>query len=234
MSLISDADTLLQKRKRHKLPEQAYVTLSQALSWLAFGVPLKSEALVTALEFGSSDKIGDARLRLREAVDRLADAASGGWVGMQGKFISHGFDDGGAKTQPIPPQAFHDFARFDASSDGLNLGHGLAWRYSPDGLDTAENDRPEEAYRSVMVHCRELCEFSDKRDRAPSYKRGRPPSDEDILIKADEMKGRGMNGYEIASLMHKEQGFEHVSTTRVRELINGKYPRGKGKWKPAQ
>ncbi|WP_443478115.1 hypothetical protein ACLIMP_06270 [Novosphingobium aerophilum] len=63
-------------------------------------------------------------------------------------------------------------------------------------------------------------------DRAPSVKGGRPPSDDEILAKADEMKARGLDGRTIAKSMRLEQGFEHVATTTVRALI-------KGRWKPA-
>lgn len=62
--------------------------------------------------------------------------------------------------------------------------------------------------------------------RAPSVKAGRPPSDDEILAKADEMKARGQDGRTIAKLMRFEPGFENVATTAVRELI-------KGRWKPA-
>ena len=61
--------------------------------------------------------------------------------------------------------------------------------------------------------------------RAPAVKAGRPPSDEEILAKADEMKARGMDGRTIAKEMRLEPGFQNVATTAVRELI-------KGRWKP--
>ena len=62
--------------------------------------------------------------------------------------------------------------------------------------------------------------------RAPSVKAGRPPSDDEILSKADEMKARGMDGRTIAKQMRLEPGFENVATTVVRGLI-------RGRWKPA-
>jgi hypothetical protein len=65
--------------------------------------------------------------------------------------------------------------------------------------------------------------------RAPSVKKGKPPSDESILAKADEMHGRGMGCYAIASAMRDEPGFENVSVTAVRELLKGRWPRGRRK-----
>lgn len=60
--------------------------------------------------------------------------------------------------------------------------------------------------------------------RAPSVKKGRPPSDEDILAKADEMKARGLDGHTIAKTMRHELGFQNVATTTVRALIKGRWP----------
>lgn len=63
-------------------------------------------------------------------------------------------------------------------------------------------------------------------DRAPSVKARRPPSDDEILTKADEMKTRGLDGRTIAKQMRLEPGFKNVATTAVRDLI-------KGRWKSA-
>lgn len=76
-------------------------------------------------------------------------------------------------------------------------------------------------------------EESDAKGRAPAVKKGRPPSEEEILAKADEMKARGLDGRTLAKMMRHEPGFEHVATTEVRELIRGRYkpggrPRRKG------
>ena len=63
--------------------------------------------------------------------------------------------------------------------------------------------------------------------RAPAVKEDRPPSDSHILAKADEMKARGFCGYEIAKHMREEPGFADVATTTVRELIKGRWQRGR-------
>lgn len=63
--------------------------------------------------------------------------------------------------------------------------------------------------------------------RAPSVKNGPFPADEEILAKAVEMKARGMNGRAIAKSMRFEEGFENTPTTYVRQLIKGRWPRGR-------
>jgi hypothetical protein len=62
--------------------------------------------------------------------------------------------------------------------------------------------------------------------RAPSVKAGRPPSDDEILAKAEEMKTGGLDGRTIAKSMRYELGFENVANTTVRELILGRWPPG--------
>lgn len=69
--------------------------------------------------------------------------------------------------------------------------------------------------------------YQERRARAPTYKKGSPPSDDQIRGKADEMKARGLSSYAIAKYMRDETGFEHVSTAHVREIIKGRWPRGR-------
>lgn len=68
---------------------------------------------------------------------------------------------------------------------------------------------------------------SSSQSRAPAVKKGNPPSREAILAKADEMKSRGYNRDEIASRMRHEPGFHNVATTEVRELLKGRWRRGR-------
>lgn len=67
------------------------------------------------------------------------------------------------------------------------------------------------------------------KNRAPSVKKGRPPSNEKILAKADEMHAQGMKARDIAKEIHKVPGFENVGTVEARALLNGRWPRGRRK-----
>jgi len=87
------------------------------------------------------------------------------------------------------------------------------------------NPAPTFSSAEVMTAFRPAS-LSDGPLRSPSVKAGKPPIDEDILAKADEMKARGLDGRTIAKEMRLEPGFENVATTMVRELI-------KGRWRPA-
>ena len=71
-----------------------------------------------------------------------------------------------------------------------------------------------------------------EKNRAPSVKSARPPTDEQILAKADAMKALGKNGRDIAKEMRFEPGFENVPNQTVRDLLNGRYPKGRPKNAP--
>ncbi|MBT2185556.1 hypothetical protein [Sphingobium nicotianae] len=113
------------------------------------------------------------------------------------------------------PMAFHEFAGVGQRPTGADW-HDLkpAPIFSSAEVIAAIPHLPSEIDRSVGY------------GRAPAVKTGRPPSDGEILSKADEMKARGLDGRTIAKCMRLEPGFENVATTTVRDLI-------KGRWKPA-
>lgn len=99
-----------------------------------------------------------------------------------------------------------------------------AWQSAKGQLDLAFHVQQSEFARTEQPEATQA--VGKANDRAPSVKAGRPPSDDEILAKADEMKARGMDGRTIAKQLRLEPGFENVATTAVRDLI-------KGRWKPA-
>ncbi|MXO75014.1 hypothetical protein GRI40_07245 [Altererythrobacter aerius] len=111
-----------------------------------------------------------------------------------------------------------DWDRFKRSTLAARIGEPLV---------SVTNCPEPPSHRAKGVHAIMPSESpeSTARTRAPSVKAGRPPSDDEILAKADEMKSRGMDGRTIAKEMRLEPGFQNVATTAVRELI-------KGRWKP--
>ena len=99
----------------------------------------------------------------------------------------------------------------------------------PDGADGVWADQRTVQQLYADLHASEITADSQSPNaivsRAPAAKAGRPPSDMEILRKANEMKARGLDGRTLAKQMRLEAGFENVATTAVRELI-------KGRWKP--
>ncbi len=113
----------------NKLPSTKYVTISEALSWLAFGDVRKREALNKELAdqaFGIPYKA--AKQRLENVLSLFVSTALNGKVKLYGQYLSDlgaGADD--EVTEEIPTIKLSDFKQFDITVDGLRFGSGLAW-----------------------------------------------------------------------------------------------------------
>ena len=119
-------------------PERPTVSLSEAVSWLAFGISLDSDTLHAAL---SGDAFGTdfsaVQARLQDAIDRLTTAGTGG-LSMSGKMLRAGDEPDRALTEAIPPERFHDFRQFDVIFDGMRHGKGISWeRTGPNAITRA-------------------------------------------------------------------------------------------------
>ncbi len=101
-----------------------------------------------------------------------------------------------------------------------------AWEQAKNAVSQAYQFQSSEFLAAIKQTTPPLPEMSLSNQRAPAVKAGPPPTDEQILRKADEMKARGLNGRTIASQMRHEPGFENVSTILVRELILGRWQSG--------
>lgn len=241
-------------------PEKPFVSLSHAVSWIVLRRSCAGPVLSKLLGLGKKqcDTRIDENERLdraiKSAVERLTDLGLGRKIEMLGRKYAHVLaDDGDGKilTERIPPRRMADYRGFDSLDDTLFLVPyrevKLGWCRDRQEICSPLGDH----FRFVMVNRADLMrEFPAETGphgtfdiavgsqpqtlaRAPAVKNGRPPNDEAILAKADEMKKCGLDGYKIASTMRLEPGFENVSTTLVRELIKGRYPAGPPK-KPAQ
>lgn len=138
--------------KHYAPPEQPYVTLSQALSWIAFGLSFESERLVRGIDqcaFGPAD---ETNKRLADAISQLTTLALGESIDMRGRYIeSDESDDSTALTDTISPIRFHDFAQFDIHLDALRYGTGLTWTKS-ESINHLLLSKRRESFRSVTVN----------------------------------------------------------------------------------
>ena len=145
-----DAQSKPEPVKNRLPPDAPFVTLSEALSWIAVGVALDRDSLDRAIS-GHAFKTADPQAALSAAMSKLADRASGSQVAMRGKFVeSHATDENEVLTALIDPVRFADFAQFDILYDGLRYGTGLTWNGLGSALDRVFQDR-RGAYRSVTV-----------------------------------------------------------------------------------
>lgn len=134
-----------------KLPNR--VTLSEALSWLAFGVlcdkdKLKSELVSSAFGFS----IKDADAKLAESLVAFLEQAHAQKIKLEGKWVE-GPTSSIALTAKIDSTELANYQAFDFLVDGLRQGEGILWisnRTSDDEMEWVYNPR------TSVKHCRDI------------------------------------------------------------------------------
>lgn len=115
-----------------RLPATPYVTLSEALSWLAFqdvrdAIALNSELAGNAFGYGFGSSL--VKAKLVEAVNLLSD----GKIKMRGKYIRAADTDlAQVLVTDVLPIDLQNYRKFDITIDGLRRGRGLAWLPDPE------------------------------------------------------------------------------------------------------
>lgn len=255
-------------KEHQNLPEDLWVSLAEALTWIAFGDAMTQKDLRKQVEgsrppvtdspeeqlrkffAGKNDDVheipGLGYFRERQVgLDRLAlawrelrDAVDLGAVAARGRSTAT-FSEADARLADVARltgRLLATFSQFDISAGGIRRqpenSPDVIWQDHPQSFDRevdslGDDGRKADGFLMVVIErAGLLATFSSiSAARAPSVKGGYPPDDVVILAKADEMKVRGLTGYQIASSMRHEHGFENVGTTSVRDLI-------KGRWKP--
>lgn len=114
-----------------------WITLSQALSWIAFGK--KDDKYKLKKRLAQSDYSTENLLALESGLEQLTAKASNGMIRFLGRCVPHGGDsDEAALTEEIPREKMLDFRAFDITTDGLRHGEGLMWL--PGKSDEAQDD----------------------------------------------------------------------------------------------
>lgn len=133
----------------------AYITLSQALSWLAFGKHMDRKELNSALTSASPTLPASvAKQRCEAAREALVTAAHAGKIELQGKQNATSELSSAANTVQIPPIALADYRAFDINTDGLRRGTGLLWLKSDIGGDIEQAKGAH--FSGVMVKMTDL------------------------------------------------------------------------------
>lgn len=144
------------------LPKTKYVSLSAALSWLAFGDARERKELNEELAGPAFGLAGDEALqRLENAVSLLTAAGFNGKVKFSGRHLKKRLANlnavlAGTITEEIRCTALRDFAAFDITIDGLIFGNGLAWVPDREGSWTASVPKCTELYAHVVVQRSDL------------------------------------------------------------------------------
>ena len=130
------------------LPLGPYLSISQALAWIAFGDEANSDI--------HWDDYAGGKVALEEAVETFITSASCGKIPTLGKFVSsHSADPASFNTEAIPNERFHDYRQYDQKYCGLRRGRGLyGFADEQDGCFVYKVPRlkgQEEFYRDVVV-----------------------------------------------------------------------------------
>lgn len=139
-------------------PELQFVTLSEALSWIAFGVSMDNDKLHEVL---SLDRYGDLdpQAAIKAAVAQLTDLGSGEKVTMRGKFRSgHHEKEKILLTGAIEPIKLQDYRLFGFLDDELMHGDGLLFSRDENDMvfDQVIRDGRKESYLKVTVNRTDL------------------------------------------------------------------------------
>lgn len=170
----------LKVRKRLP-PDNPFVTLSEALSWIAFGFSMDNDQLDQAVQAHAIDGV-DMEQELATAVAKLASKAAGDLIELRGKYVERrGADEATVRTKRIEPESFEDFAQFDILYDGLAYGSGLTWLQSGSALAHIFYDGQRDSFRKVKVKRADLMkQFPDAEDFGRAFRLPIPATVPDI------------------------------------------------------
>lgn len=169
------------KVRKRVPPDNPFVTLSEALSWIAFSFSMDSDQLNYAIEARAMDSV-DMEQELAAAVAKLASKAAGELIELRGKYVERrGADEATVRTKRIEPESFEDFAQFDIIYDGLAYGSGLTWVRPGRVLGRVLNDGQRDSFRRVKVKRADLLkQFPDTEDFGRALRLPIPASLPDI------------------------------------------------------
>lgn len=155
-------------------PEGSFVSLSHAVSWIAFQHSVAGPALSVLLGIGTQRGRGEGihdewmDTAIVTAVERLTDLASGGAITMRGRFFRDVLDDETRIfTRRILPVRLADYRWFDTLDDALYRGLGIAW--AKERRELVYPPRDDGHYRFVTVNRTDLMlEFPPGRGKPQS------------------------------------------------------------------
>jgi hypothetical protein len=211
------------------LPTTPHVTLSEALSWIAFGSPLSSAALNKELAGAAFGKGANAAQKdLTLAVSGLAVAGSGGNVELIGRFLPPGYTNTSAvKMVTITPLELLNYQQFDLVKDGLRFGRGLAWLPNQAGKWTYNINKRLERYEEVCVKRSDLMRvFSNGNPYAVgASKQSQPVLSEQALKKwwgALPPKEKALSHDTLLERCRAGHPNHRITRQRIRDLAPGR------------
>jgi len=213
------------------LPRGSHVTLSEAVSWIAFGAAYDKQALRAHIMSQLGRHSYSAVIQdLKDAIKALANAAHGGKVKLEGAYIANAQGPGSnARNAAIAAQRLRDYRQLDISIDGLRFGQGLTWFPNCTGEWVYRAQARPDFFASVLVTRSDLmARFSPLAGRSV----GTPKSGLPRLPEAELQKW-----WQSLSLTDRQLPFDrihqfckaahsgyHVARSRIRGLAPGRRP----------
>jgi hypothetical protein len=143
----------------------SYVPLSEALSWIAFGIAMNPELMFHLLKLGSyASKIPQEAIQ--QAVAELVTKAGDGCVALRGKYQENRqVDNRCLDTVIIEPIKLADFRQYQHLYDALCYGDGLSWWRHESGVEELFASGRRDAFVGVTVNRTDLLrEFPNAAD----------------------------------------------------------------------
>ena len=159
-------------------PERSFVSLSHAVSWIAFRRSIAGPVLSRLIGIGKPplpERITPNKLldeAIISAVDKLTDLALGGNIEILGKLYAHVLDDDGnyrIPTERVPTERLADYRGFDPLDDSLFPGEYREIKLAWNDMRTETLSPLGRHYRFVIVNRTDLMrEFPDKAGASPN------------------------------------------------------------------
>jgi hypothetical protein len=199
-----------------------FISLSEALSWIAFGMQDKKEELIKYL--AKKNYSEDCKDKLNNALESLLSKARGELITLEGKEItSKTTVTNNALTIKISSTAFKDFAAFSITDDGLYYGNGLFWL--PESIKVGKDYKFE--YQQIEQH-KHTTHYVDVDVNFSQLKKELKPGRQSLLALSDAelkkwwhsmSKKEKLFGYETHEKMLTEIfPHNHISQKRLREV----------------
>ena len=217
--------------------EPTFISLSEALYWIAFGKQDKKETLIEYL--AKKNYSEDCKEKLNNALESLLSKARGELITLEGKEItSKTTATNNALTIKISSTAFKDFAAFSITDDGLYYGNGLLWL--PESIKDDKDNKFK--YQQIEQH-EHTTHYVDMDVNFSQLKKELQPGRQSLpaLGVAELKKWWGSLSEEekrLSEKAHKKMLSEnfpnnHIARTRLREIRNS-VPQQRGRTKVAK
>lgn len=206
---------------------KSFLTLSEVLSWLAFGVELDGRAcLDRIINAASSGGASEAVAKMDDAILAFYEAAIAGRITCVGRLHDDASRQTPAFTKPIDPLAFHDFTFVDLIENCLGLGKNVPFDQDYEFSACIAFRHHQQHYADVQVDAKSVRTLGKSlKPREPQNPRLADPQLTRWWATLAE-QAVAMTEAELLASIRSTYPDKFISRDRVRELMR---PRKTGK-----